>query len=268
MLRGGSGCTIIVSRRSSIRRSIPEYFTPGAVAPASDAFVIVSALVPYKRLELAIDSRSRRAAASRHHRRRTRTRATSRRWRRAAPGVRLLGRLDDDARARPLPHGARRCCCRARRTSASCRWRPRRADARSWRWAAAGATETVIDGVTGLLVPDDTVAAWAAALRARPPTTWAGRPHPRQRRTLRPRRGSAREFNAARRRGAGRARRSSDGKALQPAARRPARPHRRLDRRRRVRARLPHPLRARRSSTSPRASRPSRSTSTCCRSSR
>ena len=35
-----------------------------------------------------------------------------------------------------------------------------------------GATETVIDGVTGLLVPDDSVTSWAAALRRAASTAW------------------------------------------------------------------------------------------------
>lgn len=148
-----------------------DYFTPGTEPPGT-RFVIVSALVPYKRLELAIDA-AREAGVpldiigegpERSH---LEARAA------AAPGVRLLGRLDDEAvRAHYrtaaavllpgeedfgiVPVEAQAC------------GRPVIALARG------GATETVLDGETGLLVPDDTVPAWAAALRHATTRPWDG----------------------------------------------------------------------------------------------
>ena len=146
-----------------------EYFTPGGVAPEA-TFVIVSALVPYKRLELAID-----AAHAAHlpldiigdGPERAGLESLAAR----GPGVRLLGRLDDAAvreRYRTaaavllpgeedfgiVPVEAQAC------------GRPVVALARG------GATETVIDGVTGLLVADDTVPAWRDALTRAATLTW------------------------------------------------------------------------------------------------
>ncbi len=145
------------------------YFTPAAVAP-QPTFVIVSALVPYKRLELAID-----AAHAAHlpldiigdgpERAGLESRAAR------GPGVRLLGRLDDAAvreRYRTaaavllpgeedfgiVPVEAQAC------------GRPVVALGRG------GATETVIDGVTGLLVADDTVPAWRDAMTRAAATAW------------------------------------------------------------------------------------------------
>ena len=146
-----------------------EFFTPGAVAPEA-GFVIVSALVPYKRLELAITA----AHAARlpldivgDGPERAQLEALAAR----GPGVRLLGRLDDAAvrdhyrRAVAVllpgeedfgivPVEAQAC------------GRPVIALARG------GATETVVDGVTGLLVGDDTVPAWRNALERAAATTW------------------------------------------------------------------------------------------------
>jgi glycosyltransferase involved in cell wall biosynthesis len=148
-----------------------DYFTPGTEPPGT-RFVIVSALVPYKRLELAIDAAHEAGVPldiigegpERSH---LEARAA------AAPGVRLLGRLDDEAvRAHYrtaaavllpgeedfgiVPVEAQAC------------GRPVIALARG------GATETVLDGETGLLVPDDTVPAWAAALRHATTRPWDG----------------------------------------------------------------------------------------------
>jgi glycosyltransferase involved in cell wall biosynthesis len=146
-----------------------EYFTPGDVTPGA-AFVIVSALVPYKRLELAIEAA---------HAARVPLDIIGDGPERAAlevlaargNGVRLLGRLDDGAvrdhyrRAAAVllpgeedfgivPVEAQAC------------GRPVVARAHG------GATETVIDGVTGLLVQDDTVPAWRDALTRAAATAW------------------------------------------------------------------------------------------------
>jgi glycosyltransferase involved in cell wall biosynthesis len=148
-----------------------DYFTPGAGAPGH-RFVIVSALVPYKRLELAIDAA--RAAevpldiiGDGPERAALEARAAG------AGDVRLLGRLSDaDVRAHYrsatallfpgeedfgiVPVEAQAC------------GRPVIALGRG------GVTETVVDGETGLLVADDSVPAWAEALRAAAARPWDG----------------------------------------------------------------------------------------------
>ena len=138
-----------------------EAFTPGGPGRRG-ALVIVSALVPYKRLELAIAA-ARAAQLPLDIIGDGPERAHLEALAAGAPGVRLLGRLDDDAvRAHYrtatavllpgeedfglVPVEAQAC------------GRPVVALARG------GATETIIDGVTGLLVPDDSVPSWAAAL--------------------------------------------------------------------------------------------------------
>ena len=162
---------------------------------------MVSALVPYKRLELAI------AAAHAAHlpldiigdgpeRAHLEALAAS------APGVRLLGRLDDEA-VRASYRSALAVLLPGEEdfglvpVEAQACGRPVVALGRG------GATETVIDGVTGLLVPDDSVTSWAAALAPRRQHRLGYRPHPRQRRTLRrsplPRRVPGRGGRAARR---------------------------------------------------------------------
>ena len=55
MLRAGSADTIIARRLWSIRRSTPIFFHPDGTRPERFALV-VSALVPYKRLDVAIDA--------------------------------------------------------------------------------------------------------------------------------------------------------------------------------------------------------------------
>jgi glycosyltransferase involved in cell wall biosynthesis len=146
-----------------------ETFTPGNPGPRQ-ALVVVSALVPYKRLELAI------AAAHAAHlpldiigdgpeRAHLEMLAAS------APGVRLLGRLDDET-VRASYRSALAVLLPGEEdfglvpVEAQACGRPVVALGRG------GATETVIDGVTGLLVPDDSVTSWAAALRRAASTAW------------------------------------------------------------------------------------------------
>jgi glycosyltransferase involved in cell wall biosynthesis len=146
-----------------------EAFTPGDPGPRQ-ALVVVSALVPYKRLELAI------AAAHAAHLpldiigdgpERTHLEALAA----SAPGVRLLGRLDDEA-VRASYRSAMAVLLPGEEdfglvpVEAQACGRPVVALGRG------GATETVIDGVTGLLVPDDSVTSWAAALRRAAGTAW------------------------------------------------------------------------------------------------
>jgi glycosyltransferase involved in cell wall biosynthesis len=148
-----------------------EYFTPGPTSDPGAAFVIVSALVPYKRLELAIDAAltanvpldvigdgPERAALEAHA---------------GQPGsrVRLLGRLDD-AEVREAYRHAIAVLLPGEEdfgivpVEAQAAGRPVVALARG------GATETVRDGETGVLVADDSVAAWAEALTRTAARAW------------------------------------------------------------------------------------------------
>ncbi|MGD9904429.1 MAG: glycosyltransferase [Vicinamibacterales bacterium] len=150
-----------------------EAFTPGGPGTGG-AFLIVSALVPYKRLEVAIAA----AHAARlpldiigdgPERRHLESLAAS------GPGVRLLGRLDDAA---VLAHY---------RTAAAVLLPgeedfglvPVEAQACGRPVVAlgrGGATETVVHGETGLLVDDDRVESWTAALADAAGRRWdAGR---------------------------------------------------------------------------------------------
>lgn len=144
-------------------------FTRGDSTPGG-TFVIVSALVPYKRLDVAIAAAHAAGVSldiigdgpEREHLEALAGRGA---------GVRLLGRLDDEAvRARYrtaaavllpgeedfglVPVEAQAC------------GRPVVALGRG------GATETVVDGVTGILVSDDSTAAWVEALRRARATAW------------------------------------------------------------------------------------------------
>ena len=240
----GSRGTIIARRRSSTRRSTPSSSRPAAAARRGD-FLVVSALVPYKRIDVGHRRRHARRRAARHRRRRARTRAASRRWRPARPacgcsaGSTTTRCATATARAaRGAAAGRRGLRHRAGRgpglRPAGGGARPRRRD-RNGRSTARPACSC----------PTTPSTPWAAALRraaaARPGT--AGRIRANAERFGRdavPRRVPSRG-----RRGAGRASRH-------PMVRRYNRllvalhvADRRLDRRRRVRARLPHPLRDR-----------------------
>jgi glycosyltransferase involved in cell wall biosynthesis len=139
-----------------------EFFTPGPSPPGA-AFVVVSALVPYKRLELAIDA-AQMAGVSLDiigdgpERAMLQQRAT-----RAGSRVQLLGRLDDAA-VRDHYRQAIAVLLPGEEdfgivpVEAQACGRPVVALGRG------GATETVVHGDTGLLVADDTVESWAAAL--------------------------------------------------------------------------------------------------------
>ncbi len=73
-----------------------DFFTPGCRGARARHFLVVSALVPYKRLDVAIDACPPRGRAARHRRRRTGARRARSACRRG-PGVALLGRLTDEA---------------------------------------------------------------------------------------------------------------------------------------------------------------------------
>jgi glycosyltransferase involved in cell wall biosynthesis len=146
-----------------------DQFTPGDRAPET-GFLIVSALVPYKRLELAI--------AAAHAARlpldiigdgpeRARLEALTA----DAPGVRLLGRRSD-AEVRDRYRTATAVLLPGEEdfglvpVEAQACGRPVVALGRG------GAAETVIHGETGLLVEDDSVASWAGALRHAASAPW------------------------------------------------------------------------------------------------
>lgn len=146
-----------------------DYFTPGNEPPGT-RFVIVSALVPYKRLELAIDAAHAAGVpldiiGEGPERQFLEARVA------AAPGVRLLGRLDD-ATVRAHYRTAAAVLLPGEEdfgivpVEAQACGRPVVALGRG------GATETVIHDETGLLVADDTVPAWAAALTAAAARPW------------------------------------------------------------------------------------------------
>lgn len=147
-----------------------DYFTPGTPAPGS-AFVVVSALVPYKRLEVAIDAAQRADLPldiiGDGPERATLAALADR------PGsrVRLLGRLDDEA----VRDAYRRAIAVLLPGEEDFGIVPVEAQAAGRPVLAlgrGGATETVVDGETGLLVPDDRAETWAAALTRAAATAW------------------------------------------------------------------------------------------------
>lgn len=146
-----------------------DFFTPGATTPSS-TFVIVSALVPYKRLEVAIDAAHRAGVpldiiGDGPERRTLEARAAQGR------GVRLLGRLSDEE-VRDRYRTAAALLFPGEEdfgivpVEAQATGRPVVALARG------GVTETVIDGETGLLVADDSVESWTAALTHAAGRSW------------------------------------------------------------------------------------------------
>ena len=102
------------------------FYHPADVAPESH-FLIVSALVPYKRIDLAIAACEQHGSVASHRRRRSRAEApgAARRTRRDVP--RLAVERGDSRRVSPRRRGR---SCPARKTSASCRSRLRPAAAR------------------------------------------------------------------------------------------------------------------------------------------
>ena len=163
MLRGGSADTIIAGRplciplstQTSTARARPRR-SPKPV------FLVVSALVPYKRLDVAIEAcRADRGAAED---RRARARGSAP----AAPGggagtVEFLGWLSDDEIRDLYRRAARGAACPASRTSAWCRSKRRPAARPVVALAEAGRCESVVDGVTGVLVDDRSAEAFADA---------------------------------------------------------------------------------------------------------
>ena len=109
-----------------------DFFRPGAVQSERFALV-VSALVPYKRIDLAIDACARAGVPLKVVGSGPERGALER----SARGqVEFLGRFSD-TRSGTSTAAPPSCCCRAKKTSASCRSRRRPADGRSSRSAAA-----------------------------------------------------------------------------------------------------------------------------------
>ena len=185
MLRAGSGATIIARPSSCSRLSTPSSSHRTAGGPSAYALV-VSALVPYKRLDIAID-----AAAAPDCPLKIVGEGPDRAAPRS-PGRRakceFLGRATDEdvrdavSRARPP------CCCRAKRTSASSRVEAQACGRPVVALARGGALETVVDGETGVLVDEPPRPPTPSPRRSprRRPRVRPGR-HPRPRRTVFPR---------------------------------------------------------------------------------
>jgi glycosyltransferase involved in cell wall biosynthesis len=140
------------------------FYTPDGSQP-DRAFLIVSALVPYKRLEVAIQAAARarvplRIAGSGPEEARLRREAA-----RTGANVEFLGRVDDE-RLRTLYRGAAALVFPGEEdfgivpVEAQACGRPVIALGRG------GALETVVDGVTGILVDEPDVDAFADAMNA------------------------------------------------------------------------------------------------------
>jgi glycosyltransferase involved in cell wall biosynthesis len=145
------------------------YYQPGP-SPAGDEFLIVSALVPYKRVDLAIAAARRagvRLAIVGDGPERARLEALAA----GAPGVRFLGRLPDDG----VREHYRRAAAVLLPGEEDFGIVPVEAQACGRPVVAlgkGGACETVVDGQTGLLVADGSEEALAAALRRAAATRW------------------------------------------------------------------------------------------------
>ena len=140
------------------------FFTPDARQPIASHFLVVSALVPYKRLEIAIDA-ARQAGVRLKI---VGTGPDARRLRaQAGPDVEFLGALDD-AQLRDAYRSALAVVLPAEEdfgivpVEAMACGRPVIALGRG------GACESVVPGVTGLLVDDATPAAFAEAFHELP----------------------------------------------------------------------------------------------------
>ncbi len=144
-----------------------QFFTPDNDAPAP-YFLVVSALVPYKRIEVAIDAANRlgvplKIVGAGPDRERLRARGGS--------GVEFVGQIDDEA-LRDVYRRAQAILLPGEEdfgivpVEAMACGRPVIALARG------GATETVVDRTTGLLVDEATPAAFADAMAEASRAAW------------------------------------------------------------------------------------------------
>jgi glycosyltransferase involved in cell wall biosynthesis len=137
-----------------------ESLSPASPTPEGPYFLVVSALVPYKRLELAIEASQRVNVPLKVVGEGT---ELARLQALAGPTVEFLGRRTDE-QVRDLYRGALAVLLPGEEdfgivpVEAQACGRPVVALGRG------GALETVVDGVTGVLVPDWQPASWAAAL--------------------------------------------------------------------------------------------------------
>ncbi len=136
-----------------------EFFTPGPAAPAS-YFLVVSALVPYKRLEVAIDAANRLQATLRivgQGPDRDRLRAL------AGPTVTFVGPVDDET-LREEYRGARAVLLPGEEDFGIVPVEAMACGVPVIAFGRGGALETVVPGVTGLLVDQPTSDAFASAM--------------------------------------------------------------------------------------------------------
>ena len=130
-----------------------DFFTPGRRAARARIALVVSALVPYKRIDLAIDACRRAGVPAEDRRRRARARARSSARPAGATSSSSAGVDDDDVRDALPPRRGRAAAGRGGlRHRAASRRRP--AAGRSSRSAAAARSRPSSDGETGVLVDD------------------------------------------------------------------------------------------------------------------
>ena len=179
MLRAGSADTIIARRQWCIRPSTPTSFIPTSRRPERYALV-VSALVPYKRIDVAIDACRLGWRAAHDRRRRSRAGAARARGGRVGRERRRFSAAvsnDDDPRSLPARRGRR--SCPAKKTSASCRVEAQACGRPVVALGRGGAAETIVDGRHGRARRRPDAGAFADAMHgARRPGVGRAR-HPR-----------------------------------------------------------------------------------------
>jgi glycosyltransferase involved in cell wall biosynthesis len=160
-LLGGSADTIIARLRSCIHLLTRSFTTLTAHLPGRH-FLIVSALVPYKRIDVAIEACRRVGATLRI----AGDGPDRDRLEQLADGhVEFLGRLSDEQ----IRDEYRRACAvllPGEEDFGIVRWKRRRAGAPSWHWLAAAHSKRFTPGETGILFDDFTPGSMATALDA------------------------------------------------------------------------------------------------------
>jgi glycosyltransferase involved in cell wall biosynthesis len=157
------------NRRSSVLHPPVDttFYTPGG-GQRGRYFLVVSALVPYKRLDVAIQAANRLGAS-------LRIIGTGperdRLARLAGPSVDFLGSVSDEA-LRDEYRGAAALVLPAEEDFGMAPVEALACGTPVVALARGGATESVSDGVTGFLVPEPTTDAFAAALTRAASKTW------------------------------------------------------------------------------------------------